>query len=151
MPINAAPHAAPTIAASEIGVSITRSLPNSSINPSVTLNAPPYVPTSSPITNTVGSCSISSQIPWRIASTSVAWPPRSGRADLCSFLMAVDIVKYSGDLLNRNEGHDNKLFLLRINESMKRSKGKAAQQDFFGMGPHHCCYSWTLVLKTFAT
>src|SRR6476469_213732 len=101
MPINAAPHAAPTIAPSEIGVSTTRSLPNSSINPSVTLNAPPYAPTSSPITNTVGSRSISSQIPWRIASTSVAGPPRSGRADLCSFLTAVDIVSYSDDLATK--------------------------------------------------
>jgi hypothetical protein len=27
-----------------------------------------------------------------MASTSVAGPPRSGRADLCSFLTAVDIV-----------------------------------------------------------
>src|SRR6185503_465281 len=40
--------------------------------------------------------SISSQIPWRMASTIVACPPRSGRADLCSFLTAVDIVRYSG-------------------------------------------------------
>src|SRR6266404_3954544 len=87
----AAPHAAPTIAASDIGVSITRPSPNSSSKPSVTLNAPPYDPTSSPMTKTVGSRSISSQIPCRIASTKVATPPRSGRFDLCSFLIAVDI------------------------------------------------------------
>src|SRR6266446_126541 len=89
MPINAAPHAAPTIAASEIGVSITRSLPKRSINPSVTLNAPPYAPTSSPIKNTVGSRSISSQIPARMASTIVAAPPRGGCSSLRSFLTAV--------------------------------------------------------------
>src|ERR1044072_1912242 len=100
IPINAAPHAAPTIAPSEIGVSTTYALPNWSINPSVTLNAPPYAPTSSPITNTVGSRSISSQIPWRIASTIVACPPRSGRADLCSFLTAVDILDTQADLSN---------------------------------------------------
>ena len=41
MPISAAPTAAPTIADSEIGVSITRSAPNFSSIPSVTLNAPP--------------------------------------------------------------------------------------------------------------
>src|SRR5712692_760079 len=95
MPINAAPHAAPTIAASEIGVSITRSLPKRSINPSVTLKAPPYAPTSSPIKNTVGSRSISSQIPARIASTIVAAPPRGGRSSLRSFLSAVDMVVLS--------------------------------------------------------
>jgi hypothetical protein len=41
IPIRAAPHAAPTIAASEMGVSMTRPSPNSSSSPSVTLNAPP--------------------------------------------------------------------------------------------------------------
>src|SRR5687767_11511891 len=38
---------------------------------------------------TVGSRSISSQMPWRIASTKVALPPRAGRWSLCSFLTAV--------------------------------------------------------------
>ena len=41
IPIMAAPTAAPTIAVSEIGVSTTRSSPNSPMRPSVTLNAPP--------------------------------------------------------------------------------------------------------------
>ena len=41
IPMCAAPAAAPTKPASEIGVSITRSSPNRAINPSVTLNAPP--------------------------------------------------------------------------------------------------------------
>ena len=40
-PIIAAPTAAPTIAVSEIGVSMTRSSPNRASRPSVTLNAPP--------------------------------------------------------------------------------------------------------------
>jgi hypothetical protein len=40
-PTNAAPAAAPTIADSAMGVSITRSAPNFSRNPSVILNAPP--------------------------------------------------------------------------------------------------------------
>jgi len=44
MPMWAAPAAAPTIAASEIGVSITRASPNFLAKPSVTLNAPPYAP-----------------------------------------------------------------------------------------------------------
>src|SRR3954465_12649929 len=40
-PSIAAPTAKPTIVSSAIGVSITRSEPNPSRNPSVTLNAPP--------------------------------------------------------------------------------------------------------------
>src|SRR5260370_27591610 len=68
--------------------------------PSVTLNAPPYVPTSSPIKKTVGSRSISSQIPARMASTIVAKPPRGGRSSLRSFLIAVDILVLSVPLLN---------------------------------------------------
>src|SRR5919106_4913508 len=43
-PMCAAPAAAPTIAASEIGVSITRCAPNCPRKPSVTLKAPPYTP-----------------------------------------------------------------------------------------------------------
>src|SRR3954466_2697152 len=38
------------------------------MNPSVTLNAPPYTPMSSPMQKTAGSRSISSQMPSRIAS-----------------------------------------------------------------------------------
>src|SRR5213075_2189764 len=41
---------------------------------------------------TVGSRSISSQRPWRIASTIVAWPPRGGRSGFRSFLTAVDML-----------------------------------------------------------
>ena len=41
MPISAAPVHAPTIAVSDSGESITRSSPNSSWKPWVTLNAPP--------------------------------------------------------------------------------------------------------------
>ncbi len=40
-PMWAAPAAAPTMAASAIGVSMTRRSPNSARNPSVTLKAPP--------------------------------------------------------------------------------------------------------------
>src|SRR5436190_11618858 len=58
----------PMIADSEIGVSTTRISPNSSNRPCVTPNAPPYAPTSSPSTNTLGSRRISSAMPSRIAS-----------------------------------------------------------------------------------
>ena len=64
----AAPAAAPTMAASEIGVSMTRRSPNFCISPSVTLNAPPYAPMSSPRQKTFASRSISSKRPSRMAS-----------------------------------------------------------------------------------
>ncbi len=62
-PMRLAPIAAPTIAASLIGVSITRSAPKRSRKPSVNLKAPPYRPMSSPRRKTDSSASISSQRP----------------------------------------------------------------------------------------
>ncbi|MNQ94206.1 hypothetical protein D3C85_1097130 [compost metagenome] len=64
MPSEAAPTAAPMKAVSEIGVSRTRTLPNSSCRPRVLPNTPPSWPMSSPITNTRGSRRIS----WATAS-----------------------------------------------------------------------------------
>src|ERR1700756_1525939 len=46
---------------SEIGVSRTRIGPNSARSPSVTLNTPPLIPTSWPITTTAGSRRISAR------------------------------------------------------------------------------------------
>src|SRR3954454_11953639 len=63
MPVIAAPMAAPTIACSEIGVSQTRSAPNSSNSPTVVLKTPPAAPMSSPMQTTVGSRRISRAIP----------------------------------------------------------------------------------------
>src|SRR6266404_1920007 len=71
------PQAAPMMALSLIGVSITRSQPNRANNPSLVLNAPPYTPTSSPSRTTVGSRSISSNIACRMASRNVACAPPS--------------------------------------------------------------------------
>ena len=45
-PVSAAPLAAPTIADSVIGVSITRARPNSAASPAVTPNVPPAASTS---------------------------------------------------------------------------------------------------------
>ena len=67
-PSTAAPTAVPMIAFSASGVSSTRSAPNSSMKPSVTLNAPPKAPMSSPRQNTVSSRRISSRRPSEIAS-----------------------------------------------------------------------------------
>src|SRR6266850_1656626 len=69
------PQAAPMMALSLIGVSITRSQPNRASNPSLVLNAPPYTPTSSPSRTTVGSRSISSNIACRMASRNVTCAP----------------------------------------------------------------------------
>ena len=49
----------PAIMPSASGVSCTRSLPNFSCRPAVARNTPPFTPTSSPSTTTVGSCAIS--------------------------------------------------------------------------------------------
>ena len=68
MPIMAAPRPAPMMAISLMGVSRTRSSPNSSSIPAETPHTPPKVPTSSPIRNTAGSRRISSTIASRIAS-----------------------------------------------------------------------------------
>ena len=68
IPMCAAPAAAPTMPISEIGESITRSSPNFASSPSVTLNAPPNAPMSSPSMKTFGSRSISSNSASRIAS-----------------------------------------------------------------------------------
>ena len=66
-PTTAAPTAVPMIPASASGVSITRSAPNSSMKPSVTLKAPPKTPMSSPMTKTRSSLRISSRIASEIA------------------------------------------------------------------------------------
>ncbi len=68
IPINAAPEAAPMMAISEIGVSITRSGPKRSMRPALVLKAPPYAPTSSPMRKTRSSRSISSRMAWLMAS-----------------------------------------------------------------------------------
>jgi hypothetical protein len=68
IPSIAAPIEAPTIRFSASGVSRTRSAPNSSTNPSVTLNAPPKAPMSSPRQKTLSSRRISVRSPSEIAS-----------------------------------------------------------------------------------
>ena len=67
-PAIAAPTPRPVKPASEIGVSMMRSLPNSSTRPVSTLNVVPASATSSPIRTTVGSRRISSAIASLMAS-----------------------------------------------------------------------------------
>ncbi len=64
----AAPMAAPRIACSAIGVSMTRLGPNRSSSPPVVLNTPPAPAMSSPTTTTRSSRAISCAIPRATAS-----------------------------------------------------------------------------------
>src|SRR5262245_3649449 len=72
MPVIAAPTPRPVNPASELGVSMMRSLPNSSTRPVSTLNVVPASATSSPMRTTLGSRRISSAIASLIASPNVS-------------------------------------------------------------------------------
>ena len=67
-PVAAAPTAQPIIAPSEMGVSRTRSGPNSSNMPMDTPKHPPNLPTSSPKSNTLGFSRILMLMPSRMPS-----------------------------------------------------------------------------------
>src|SRR3984893_17431791 len=87
IPVIAAPTASPVKPASEIGVSSTRSLPNSSSSPERTLKGVPASATSSPRMQTVGSRRISSASASRIACANVSSrSPFSGIHVLCHFI-----------------------------------------------------------------
>ncbi len=68
IPVMAAPIAAPTMACSDMGVSHTRSGPNSLCSPTVVLNTPPAAPMSSPRHTTDASRRISRAMPSATAS-----------------------------------------------------------------------------------
>ena len=68
IPVMAAPMAAPTIACSLMGVSQTRSGPNSANSPAAVLNTPSAAPMSSPRQTTVSSRRISWAMPAATAS-----------------------------------------------------------------------------------
>src|ERR1700687_5588227 len=86
-PVMAAPTARPVNPASEIGVSKTRSLPNSSNRPERTLNGVPASATSSPMMHTVASRRISSASASRIACANLSSRlPVSGIHVLCHFI-----------------------------------------------------------------
>src|SRR5215472_10982492 len=95
IPVMAAPSAMPVKPGSEIGVSTTRSVPNSSTKPFSTLKGVPASATSSPRMKTAGSRRISS------ASASLtAWPMVSSRSPTAASL-SVDIL---GDLRRVGKG-----------------------------------------------
>src|SRR4249919_3533107 len=88
MPAIAAPTPRPLNPASEMGVSMMRSLPNSSTRPVSTLNVVPASATSSPMRMTLGSRRISSAIASLMAS-----PKLSSRT-----LVAISSIDILGDL-----------------------------------------------------
>src|SRR5215467_10073618 len=88
MPAIAAPTPMPLKPASEIGVSMMRSLPNSSTSPVSTLNVVPASATSSPIRTTRGSRRIS----WAIASL-MASPKVSSRPVVA--ISSIDVLRYA--------------------------------------------------------
>src|SRR6266540_6834760 len=83
-PAIAAPTATPTIDDSASGVSMMRSGPNSSMNPSVARNTPPRTPTSSPSTITRSSRrsspSIVSWTAWTLLFSATSAQPQVGEA-----------------------------------------------------------------------
>src|SRR3984957_10719590 len=104
------PQAAPTIAVSLIGVSITRSRPNFAMSPSVALNAPPYTPMSSPMATTAGSRSISSNMAWRIPSIMVIGAMSASPAFVAWILIGVPVawvLRFSHGLIFRTAAKRN--------------------------------------------
>src|ERR1700733_2172743 len=95
MPVIAAPTAMPVNPASEIGVSSTRSAPNSSTRPVSTLNGWPASAMSSPRIKTLGSRRISSARASRMACASVSSRVATASPPLVSgplFASSIDIL-----------------------------------------------------------
>src|ERR1700683_228738 len=92
-PRNPIPQAAPTMAVSLMGVSITRSRPNFESSPSVALKAPPYTPMSSPIATTAWSRTISSNIACRIPSIIVMGAMSASPAFIAWILMGAPVAR----------------------------------------------------------
>src|SRR5215469_5324898 len=89
IPVIAAPTASPVNPASEIGVSRTRSLPNSSTSPESTLKGVPASATSSPMMQTFGSRRISSLSASRTACANVSSRSLTSGVDMLFHLIGV--------------------------------------------------------------
>src|SRR5574342_52976 len=100
-PVMAAPTPSPVRPASEMGVSITRSLPNSSTRPVSTLKGVPASATSSPRTKTRGSRRISSANASRIASAKVRARPGASGIDMLMHLAHVRVRSVHRELRRR--------------------------------------------------
>src|SRR5258708_12733642 len=104
IPVIAAPTPTPVNPASEIGVSITRSLPNSSTRPDKTLNGVPASATSSPMMHTRESRRISSASASRTACANVS--SRSG-IDVLLHFVHTRIGRGDGELHRRLHDGEN--------------------------------------------
>ena len=89
MPVMAAPTPIPVMPASEMGESITLSVPNSSTRPLSTLKGVPASATSSPMMNTLGSRRSSSARASLIASPKVIIRPLSLCVDMFVYLAGI--------------------------------------------------------------
>src|ERR1700675_1883570 len=96
-PVIAAPTASPVKPASEIGVSTTRSVPNSSTSPDSTLNGVPASATSSPRMQTRESRRISSASASRIASAKVISRAPASGIDVLTYLIEFRIGSRDGN------------------------------------------------------
>src|SRR5579863_6768571 len=110
-PVIAAPTATPVNPASEIGVSLTRSFPNSSTSPESTLKGVPASATSSPRMHTRASRRISSAIASRTASPSVNSRTATSGIDILRHLVSARI----GGLQRKFDGGENFGLHLRVN------------------------------------
>src|SRR5450631_734335 len=113
-PVMAAPTASPVKPASDIGVSSTRSLPNSSSKPARTLKGVPASATSSPRMQTVLSRRISSASASRIACAKV-----SSRSPVSGIHV---LVYFIDSRVRRRHGEVNCLFHLGLKFSLHFSK-----------------------------
>src|SRR4029077_5579230 len=99
-PVIAAPTPIPVKPGSEMGVSITRSLPNSSTNPERTLKGVPASATSSPITHTRESRRISSASASRMAS-----PKVNSLTVVCVAVSGIDVLlRFIDSRIRRGDG-----------------------------------------------
>src|SRR6202035_260432 len=131
IPVIAAPTPTPVNPASEIGVSITRSLPNSSTSPESTLNGVPASATSSPMMHTVGSRRISSASASRTACANVSSrsTARSTSSGINVLLHFVGIRIWCRDREIYRRLHFGADFIFQFHQ--RRSIGQFLRNQFF--------------------
>src|ERR1700690_629895 len=129
-PVIAAPTPTPVNPASEIGVSTTRDVPNSSTRPDSTLNGVPASATSSPMMKTRGSRRISSASASRTASPNVNSRTATATSGIYVLLHFVDV------RIRRRHGKLNGLldlsFHFRLNLVEAGTVGDVLREDRVG-------------------
>src|SRR6202790_5223296 len=146
IPVIAAPTPTPVNPASEIGVSITRSLPNSSTSPESTLNGVPASATSSPMMHTVGSRRISSASASRTACANVSSrsTPRSSSSGINVLLHFVGIRIWRGNREIYCRLHFGTNFLFQFHQ--RRRIGQFLRNQFFRKQFHGIALSLPVML-----